>query len=336
MRKNLLLLIVAVVLVGSPVLRAQDDEAKKAAEAAMGTKVKSNEIKDSVKFWKFSGMFGLNASQTQFWNWAAGGNNNVTGVLYANLTLSYKKDKISWDSNLDTEFGELFSADLNPKWRKSNDKLNFSTKFGYELAKTWYLTALGSFRTQYAPGYEYANNDAGDKYLISNWFSPAYIDISLGIDWRPNDIFSIYVSPIAGRFTFCRDSMLRANYGIPEKERADGTLYRPYSHSALGLSIKGGITYDKIKNLKIITTVSLFTPYTSKAQKFGNFDIDWDFAISYNFLKVLSVSLMTSLKYYDQVMIAKPDWDGVEGSAGHPCARVQFKEMLGIGVGYSF
>ena len=88
--------------------------------------------------------------------------------------------------------------------------------------------------------------------------------------------------------------------------------------------------------MKIITTVSLFTPYTSKVQKFGNFDIDWDFAISYNFLKVLSVSLMTSLKYYDQVLIAKPDWDGVEGSAGHPCPRVQFKEMLGIGVGYSF
>ena len=299
MRKNLLLLLVSVFFIGAPMLRAQDDEVKKAAQAAIDTKVKSNEIKDSVKFWKFSGMVGLNASQTQFWNWAAGGNNNVTGVLYANLTLSYKKDKLAWDSNLDTEIGELYSADLNPRWRKSNDKLNIYSKLGYEA-------------------------------------SPSYTDLSIGIDWRPNDIFNIYVSPVAGRLTFCRDSTLRDRYGIPEKTREDGSLYRPAAHAALGLVIKGGINYDKIKNLKIITGVTLFTPYTSKVQKFGNFDIDWDFAISYTFFKVLSVSLMTSLKYYDQVMIAKPDWDGVYGSEGHPCPRVQFKEMLGLGIGYSF
>lgn len=336
MRKNLLLLLVSVFFIGAPMLRAQDDEVKKAAQAAIDTKVKSNEIKDSVKFWKFSGMVGLNASQTQFWNWAAGGNNNVTGVLYANLTLSYKKDKLAWDSNLDTEIGELYSADLNPRWRKSNDKLNIYSKLGYELAKSWYLSVLGSFRTQYAPGFEYMNNDAGDKVLISKWASPSYTDLSIGIDWRPNDIFNIYVSPVAGRLTFCRDSTLRDRYGIPEKTREDGSLYRPAAHAALGLVIKGGINYDKIKNLKIITGVTLFTPYTSKVQKFGNFDIDWDFAISYTFFKVLSVSLMTSLKYYDQVMIANPDWDGVYGSEGHPCPRVQFKEMLGLGIGYSF
>ena len=336
MRKDLLLLLVSVFFIGAPMLRAQDDEVKKAAQAAIDTKVKSNEIKDSVKFWKFSGMVGLNASQTQFWNWAAGGNNNVTGVLYANLTLSYKKDKLAWDSNLEAEIGERYSADLKPRWRKSNDKLNIYSKLGYELAKSWYLSVLGSFRTQYAPGFEYMNNDAGDKVLISKWASPSYTDLSIGIDWRPNDIFNIYVSPVAGRLTFCRDSTLRDRYGIPEKTREDGSLYRPAAHAALGLVIKGGINYDKIKNLKIITGVTLFTPYTSKVQKFGNFDIDWDFAISYTFFKVLSVSLMTSLKYYDQVMIAKPDWDGVYGSEGHPCPRVQFKEMLGLGIGYSF
>jgi len=323
-----------------PALNAQEKE-KAAAEAAMGTKVKSAAITDSVKHWKFTGMFGLNASETQFWNWAAGGNNNITGVLYANLTLSYKKNKLSWDNNLDSEFGELYSSDLKPQLRKSNDKLNLYSKFGYEIAKSWYFTVLGSFKTQFAKGYEYANNDAGDKFLISDWASPSYTDLSVGIDWKPNDIFSIYVSPVAGRLTFCRDSTLRDKYGLPEAEDENGLIYRPSANAALGLSIKGGINYTKIKNLKIITTVTLFTPYTSKQQKFGNFDVDWDFAISYNFLKCLSVSLMTSLKYYDQVMIAGKDWNGVTAADGaqwhgYPAARVQFKEMLGIGLGYSF
>lgn len=332
MKKSFLLLAICF-LISTPLLRAQDDEAKKAAEEAMKTKVKAADITDSVKHWKFTGMVGLNATQTQLWNWAAGGNNNITGVVYANLTLSYKKNKLAWDSNLDTEIGELYSSDLNPRWRKSNDKLNIYSKFGYELAKSWYLSVLGSFKTQYAPGYDYANNAEGDKTLISRWASPSYTDLSIGIDWKPNDIFTIYVSPIAGRLTFCRDSTLREHYGLPEKEREDGTLYRPAANAALGLSIKGGINYTQIKNLKIISTVTLFTPYTSKVQKFGNFDIDWDFAISYNFLKCLSVSLMTSLKYYDQVMIDGP---GRNGFPGHPAARVQFKEMLGLGIGYSF
>lgn len=333
MKRNLLLMTLAAIFIGMPMLKAQDDEAKKAAEEAMKTKVKAAEITDSVKYWKFTGMVGLNATQTQLVNWAAGGNNNITGVVYANLTLSYKKKKLAWDSNLDTEIGELYSSDLNPRWRKSNDKLNVYSKLGYELAKSWYLSILGSFKTQYAPGYEYANDADGNKTLISKWASPSYTDLSIGIDWKPNDIFTIYVSPIAGRLTYCRDSTLRGHYGIPELEREDGTFYRPAANAALGLSIKGGINYTKIKNLKIISTVTLFTPYTSKVQSFGNFDVDWDFAISYNFLKCLSVSLMTSLKYYDQVLIDGP---GRNGFPGYPAPRVQFKEMLGLGIGYSF
>ena len=103
--------------------------------------------------------------------------------------------------------------------------------------------------------------------------------------------------------------------------------------AALGLRINGGINYTLTKNLKVISTITLFTPYTSKQQKFFNWDVDWDVAITYNFLKVFSVSLMTSLKYYDQVLIDGPAWR--KFSEG-PRARVQFKEVVGLGIGYSF
>jgi hypothetical protein len=61
--------------------------------------------------------------------------------------------------------------------------------------------------------------------------------------------------------------------------------------------------------------------------------VDWDVAITYNFLKVFSVSLMTSLKYYDKVMIDGPAWGKY---AEGPRARLQFKEVFGLGIGYSF
>lgn len=148
--KKIVLMTVLLALSALTGLAQGTDEAKKAAVEAMSTKVKSAGDKtDSIKHWKFTGMTGLNASHTQFWNWAAGGNNNLTSVVYANLTLSFKKDKIAWDSNIDTELGVLYSAGLKPAWRKSNDKLNITTKFGYKMTKSWYVSLLGSHKTQY-------------------------------------------------------------------------------------------------------------------------------------------------------------------------------------------
>ena len=127
---------------------------------------------------------------------------------------------------------------------------------------------------------------------------------------------------------------------------ADGTydkIYKNYK-AELGLTLKGAINYT-YKDLKIITSVGLFTPYAwdktkmfdaeknfigyrDNNRRFGNFDVDWDAAISYQFLKCLNVTLSTSLKYYNGVKIADAE--------GNLAERVQFKGTLGIGVGYSF
>ena len=340
MKKVLLFCVCAVAFVFA---NAQVDE-KTAADEALKTKVKSAEV-DSAKHWKFTGVTGLNAAQTALFNWAAGGNNNVTGFIFANLTLSYKKDKWTWDTNLDTELGEMFSSDYQRyRWRKANDKINLTTKVGFQMHPKWYLTLLGSFRSQYAPGKDYKAVDAGDvdengnpvePTLISKWLSPSYTDLALGVEWRPNDIFTIGVFPVAGRMTTCLEGSLRPNYGLPMRE--DGR-FKPVGVN-MGLRINGGINYTLVKNLKIISTITLFTPYTARihdkenGQKFGNFDVDWDVAITYNFLTVFSVSLMTSLKYYDKVMIDGPAWRKYHEG---PRARVQFKEVVGLGIGYSF
>lgn len=273
------------------------------------------------KYWSCTGILSLNASATGMWNWAAGGNNNATGIASANITLLYKKNSLAWESNLDTEIGVTFlDAQFEP-WRKSNDKINFTTKLGWEFHNKLYLTALGSFKSQYARGYEYGSDS---KTQISEWLSPSYTDISLGLDYKPNEIFSVYFSPVAGRISTSLNPDFRERYGIA----VDKT-----NIAELGLSAKFGVNYTRIENLKIISTVGLFTPYTwdedpLAPRRFGNFDVDWDFSISYQFLKVLNVSLNTSLKYYPGVLIA--DQNSVLKE------RVQFKSVLGLGVGYSF
>ena len=310
-------LLVVALLCGSLSVVAQDAKAVM-EEAIKGSQQAVALVKGPAeKEWKINGVMGLNATATGMWNWAAGGNNNANGVVFANVSLLYRKNKLAWERNLDTELGAMYMEGTAYDWRKSSDKLNFSTKVGYEFMPKWYATALGSFKSQFLSCYEYKTvGGVETETYISNWLSPSYTDVSLGLDWKPNDIFSAYFSPVAGRISTSVDPTLRAKYGV----ELDQT-----SRSAFGLSFKGGVNYARIENFKVISTLGLFTPYN---KDFGNFDVDWDVAVSYQFLKVLNVTLSTSLKYYDKVLIAD--------QTGYLAPRVQFKTVLGVGVGYSF
>ena len=68
--------------------------------------------------------------------------------------------------------------------------------------------------------------------------------------------------------------------------------------------------------------------WSNNNRQFGRFDVDWDVSLGYQFLKCLQVTLSTSLKYYNGTWIADPD--------GNEAERVQFKGIIGLGVGYSF
>lgn len=335
------------------------------ANAAADAQKDLKKVDTGEKLWKFSGVTGLNAAATSLTNWAAGGNNNVNGVVFARLRLLYHKDKLAWDSNLDTEYGMTYIDQPLDKVQKSSDRIKFNTKLGYEIAKGWYATGLLGFNTQFALGRNYEGKDDNNP-IISKILAPAYTDVSVGIDWKPNDIFSVYVSPIAGRFTTVAvsdgtnkkydylyptangglEQVLKEKYGV-WKYDGNTKSYDINTRAELGFSLKGGINYA-IKDLKIITTLGLYTPYSwdktkmydkdengkdvfkgyrDNNRRIGNFDVDWDVALSYNFLKYLQATLSTSLKYYNGVKIDKD---------GYSCERVQFKTILGVGLGYNF
>ena len=310
--------------------------------------------------WSCNGVVGLNASATGLVNWAAGGNNNVNGVAFGKVRLLYSDKNLSWETNLNLEYGLSYIDQKNDAFQKSSDVIDFNTKLGWQFHKAWYLTASAGFKSQFAFGRAYDGTDAPDP-IISKFLSPSYTDISIGLDWKPNSIFSLYLSPVAGKITtaYVGDAVEKANPGLRQQMQekyatwvyskeanADGTYDKIYRNckAELGLSFKGGINYA-YKDLKIITTIGLFTPYTwdktemldangnfigyrDNNRRFGNFDVDWDAAISYQFLKCLNVTLSTSLKYYNGVKIA--DKEGISAE------RVQFKGILGLGVGYSF
>jgi hypothetical protein len=318
--------------------------------------------------WSCNGVLGLNASATGLVNWAAGGNNNVNGVAFGKVRLLYNENNLSWETNLNLEYGLSFIDQEYDPFQKTSDVIDFNTKFGWQFHKSWFLTAAAGFKSQFDVGKAY-DGTAADDQVVSMFLAPSYTNISVGIDWKPNDIFSLYLSPVAGQITTAvigdamneeyaemyplengglRQAMQEkyATWSYSKTANADGTYDKIYKNfkAELGLTFKGSINYT-YKDLKIITTLGLFTPYAwdktemfdaennfigyrDNNRRFGNFDVDWDAAISYQFLKCLNVTLSTSLKYYNGVKIA--DENGVAAE------RVQFKTILGLGLGYSF
>ena len=325
------------------------------AEAAAEAKKALKEVDTGDKIWKFSGVTGLNAAATSLSNWAAGGNDNINGVIFGRLRLLYHKDKIAWDSNLDLEYGMSYIDQPHDKVQKSSDRIKLNTKVGYEFAKKF---ALGR-------SYE---GKGDDNPIISKFMAPAYTDVSVGVDWKPNDIISVYASPIAGRFTTVAVSdamnreyrdlypeeggierVLKEKYAVWKYDDNDNKDYSMNTRAELGFSVKAALNYS-IKDLKITSTLGLYTPYAydkkeiniykndpektpvyryrDNNRRIGNFDVDWDVALSYQLFKCLQMTFSTSMKYYNGVMIADKD--------GNEAERLQFKTILGVGVGYNF
>lgn len=270
--------------------------------------------------WKISGVSGLNLSQTSLTNWAAGGENSVAWNLYLNASANYKKDSWSWDNALITDFGKTFTT--SNKWLKSIDKLNFSTKIGRSLSKHWSVSALGDFLTQFARGYAAENNPniAGnkDKY-ISTILAPGYLTLAVGADYKPNDDFSLLLSPVTGKMTFVLDSRLSdaGAFGVKPGKK---TL------AEIGALAVANYKRKLAENINLVTKLTLFTPYN---ESFGNIDINWDMMIAFKINKFLTTTLTTNLVYDDDIKT-------VDSHGNQHGAKVQFREVLGLGLAYSF
>lgn len=280
-----------------------------------------------MDYWILSGETGLSLAQTDQWNWADGGYKHFNSVAFAKIKLLYKKEKLAWESLFDSELGVLFSSELEPSWRKSSDKINFSSKFGYQIANSFFITGLLTFKSYHTDGYRYPQQHPSltEPKKVSSFLSPAYTDISIGVDWKYNEFFSLYFSPAAGLVTSCFDSILRQDYGVPADK---------LSITTVGPKLKASINTTLYKEVKLSTVLELYTPYKDPGQKFGNFKVDWDLTISYQFLKILNLRITTALKYNEKVKF--DEWENGPDKPRTKTRRVQFKEVVAIGLVYNF
>lgn len=265
--------------------------------------------------WKLTGTASLNFVQSSFTNWSAGGNNSVAGTAGGKLNLLYKKNKVTWENNLELAYGLTF---LEGDKRKNDDKIDFSSKFGYQASKYWNYTALASFKTQFDKGY--ASYPVEDRNIYnSKFFAPAYLQLSVGMDYKPNDYLSLFLSPISAKFTFVNDDYL-SDLGAFGVDPGDKMYF------ALGSYIKATYNRKIHENVVFGSVLELFSDWLDNPQ---NITVNWEVNFDFKITKFISSKLYTQLMYDDKTKIVKDDGT-VRG------AKVQFKQVLGIGFSYIF
>ena len=281
---------------------------------------------DTLKGWKKGGVIGFNLAQTSLTNWAAGGEKSVAINGMFSVFANYKSEKSAWDNSLDLGYGVLNQGESD-EFRKTDDKIDFLSKYGRKAYKNFYYAALFNAKTQMTRGYKYA--DDGTETKISNIFAPAYFVAALGMDYKPNAYLSVFAAPITGKVTVVNDESLSnagafgVDPGSKSKSEFGGYVRIIYS--------RNDFTQAILKNVTFTTKLDLFSNYIEDPQ---NIVVNWETLIALKVNKYINVNLMTHLIYDDKVLFDVDDNN--DGIVEKQIAKVQFKEIFGVGLSYKF
>ncbi len=261
------------------------------------------------KFWAKGMMTELGFSQVSLTNWAAGGSGSVALNSYVNAHANYAKGSMFWDNRIQLSYGFIQSFDEG--YKKSSDKIVIDSKWGYKAVSKFYFSANFNFRSQFSPGF-----DGSGK--VSKFLAPAYTSLGLGIDYKPGNgkELSINMAPFTGNLVIVTDPLLRTKYGNKEDESARWEL---------GAQLKATLNKTFFKELKVSSTLTLFSDYLNNPQ---NIQVNWDLQMTYKMNKYLQTGIRTNLIYDDNVLIANKD--------GMLSRRIQLQEVLSVTFVYTW
>lgn len=277
--------------------------------------------------WKLKAIYGLNGTQSSFVNWNAGGRNNISLLGYIETSAHYKKGKHLWQNDLGLALGGIQYIGIGaPKeLQKTDDKIDFSTSYGYEFKEHWYYEVIGTFKSQFLDGY----TNPSDSVRSSTFMAPGYTTFALGIDYEPSEHFSIFLSPIATKLTFVNDDALanRGSFGVRPAEYDDfGNILRAGEkfRGEFGAYLKMKYEKDLAKNINLKAKLELFSNYLKNPE---NIDVNADVLFTFKVNNWFSAALNWTLIYDDDTDITD--------RFGNTGPRTQFKSVLGVGVYYT-
>lgn len=285
-------------------------------------------------FWQSVNLVGLNFSQAAFINWNAGGNNSISAQTNARFERNYKFRYLQWENILETRYG--INIQEGQKIRKTDDAIRVSSTVGYrrDTISNWYYSVKANFNTQYTDGFKYPDRETP----ISRVMSPGYFFLGAGTSYiSEGRKLNLYVSPLTAKSTLVFDQEL-ANKGAFGVEKAilddDGTILKRGKNILLevGFLLTNNWETQLMENIALKHRLNLYTDYISS---FGNIDVDWELNVNLQVNKYIVTNLGTHIIYDDDILFDPIKNDaGLVINEGKP--KLQFKQILGVGVAYNF
>lgn len=283
--------------------------------------------------WKKGGGGVLNFNQIGLTNWAAGGESALSTILLGNVFANYKVGTTTWDNTLTLNYG-LITANNYNDIRKNDDKIELNSKYGRYAFGKFYYSALVNFLTQFAPGYDYVV-DPESLHPISNFMAPGYLTIALGMDYKPNEKFSLFISPATGKMTIVADPEISDEIidTVNMKNRY-GVNVGDAVRTEFGASLVASLTTNLSETTSEIGKLTLFNNFTDPiAANRGNIDVGFTNTIAVKISKYITASLYLEVIYDHDILI--PTYNDDEEQIGLG-PKTQLKEVLGVGFSYNF
>jgi hypothetical protein len=294
------------------------------------------ELPDTISYWSKENKVGLDISQISFVNWNAGGNNSISGLLKAQFIRTYTRENIHWKNELIMRYG--INKQESQDVRKTDDQFALNSTFGYQrdTVSNWFYAGKFNFRTQFANGYAYPNTDLA----ISAPFAPAYVFLGIGAEYSRKDInFNLYLSPLTQKTTLVFDQRL-ADQGAFGVESAiyqydiEGNVIGMIREgknirNETGILITNQWKTEIYQNINLEHRLSLYTDYINN---FGNIDVEWQLQLEMTVNQYVKANIGTHIIYDDDIK-TKEEENGEQVIKG---PKVQLKQLLGVGLTYSF
>lgn len=283
--------------------------------------------------WVQNNKASLDISEVTFVNWSAGGSNSISGLLGMTSALNYANETFYWKNKGDVRYG--VNKQQGQSLRKTEDLFEVSSNIGYrkDSLTNWFFSAHFNFKSQFTSGYNYPDR----ANAISKFMAPGYMFIGGGAEYGKDlEKFSFYFSPLTVKTTFVLSQEL-ANKGAFGVEPAwfdlDGNLIKRGQKvkNEVGILVTHFFETDMFENIIISTRLSLYTDYI---KSFGNIDLDWLVNFEFKVNEFVRANLSSHLRYDDDIKTSVPT--DIPGETIERGARVQWKQLLGVGIVMNF
>jgi hypothetical protein len=254
--------------------------------------------------WKAGGMIGLHGFQGGSRNWAAGSEKfslAVAGSL--NLWANRSVGKHGWANGLEVVYALTNLHDVGV--RKLNDRIQFTSKYTYDIKQKFSVGVMFDARTQMTNGYDYTEEK---RRRISGFFAPAYLTFAPGIELKLSSYFSLFAAPLAAHWVATTNSPYSFAYqgGVKPDNTIERSLASMYGvdpekkvRFEAGPFVSAKFKKELVKNVMFHSRLDLFSDLTNEEPM--NVDVFWNNSFGLSVNKWLQTSLRIDVIYDDNV-----------------------------------